>query len=677
MVRVRPYLLTVVATLAALLLMSLSQSAEAKRVRKTRTNLDTTPTASEVFLVTPEGETPLGLTPLKKVKLPRGTITLRFKKEGYRDLIETVEITRKRQSFVFNLIRIIKPATLEFMAIPEFHGAQLKVDGKVEGTIPATITVPPGRHQALVEKPGYTKWERWFTVAEAQKVTFDVVLAKAEAPKGSILVASTPSGADIRLNGAPRGKTPALLKDLPAGKYLVTVELKNYKAFTQTVIVSPGQETKVDAKLESDTGGMGTLKVQADVDGAEIFLDGDPIGPAPATKKVKAGKHVVEGRAEGFTKAMKEVQVKDGEITVVQLSLKEATAKSKASVRIIANVPGATARIDGGEAQPVPVVRNDLRPGTHFITVEARGYARWEKSVSLKPGELQEIVAKLDKAGKLIVRSKGGEPAEVFIGGKLVGKTPLIREDIKVGTYDLEIKRADGKIETRRVAIGTAKTVELNVGFNDREGQRPFPFSAQAIRVGAGAVDIHTGFPWLLGARISLGIFEQMDVTIGFKTAFNITNEFEFRYKYEILHMDAFSLGAQIGLGGGVGADDRSSFLMDIKALATIHIGQTAAITLRVGMNYYNERIAPENRVPTQDEIDKPVGDARERNNVLSFRLGLSVEAKITDRWNFFLTLEGDPVPPTGPGDRRRWLLQEQWMIDSQIYGVIGVSWIY
>ncbi len=665
----------------ALVILSLVPDASARRVRKTRTNLDTTPTAAEVFLVASEGETALGLTPLKNVKLPRGTITLRFKKEGYRDLIETVEIGRKRQSFIFNLIRIIKPATLEFIAQPEFHGGELKVDGNIEGTIPKTITVPPGRHQAEVHKPGYKPWRRWVTVQEAQKVTFDVTLVKAADPTGSILVASTPSGADIRLNGAPRGKTPALLKDLVAGKYLVTLNLKNYRPHTATVIVTPGKETKVDAKLESDTGGLGTIKVQADVDGATIFIDGDAIGPAPVTKKLKAGRHVVEGRAEGFSKAMKEVEVKDGEITVVQLSLKEATAKSKASVRIIANIPGAEARIDGGAAQPVPLVRNDLRPGTHFVTVVARGYARWEQSVTLKPGELIEIVAKLEKAGRIVVKTVGGKPAEVFINGKLAGKTPFIKEDIKVGTYDLEIKRADGKSERRRVAIGTAKTVELKIGFDDRSGQRAFPFSGQAVKVDSGGIDIHTGFPWLVGARITMGVFDDMDVSIAFRSAFNITNEFEFNLKYQFIGINSFALAAQLGLGGGVGADDRSTFLANLRALITMLIGQKAAITLRVGVDYYNERIAPEGRPANRDlnGTNKPVGDSTDRYNLASFRLGLSVEVKVSDDWNFFLTLDGDPVPlPSDrPRNRRRWLLQEQWMVDAQVYGVLGVSWLF
>lgn len=668
-----------IAALAVMFTAATSSDADAKRVRTTKTNVDTTPTAAEVFLVASEGETPLGMTPLKNVRLPRGTITLRFKKDGYRDLIETVEIGRKRQSFVFNLIRIIKPATLEFMALPEFHGAELKVDGKVEGTVPSTISVPPGRHQAFVKKPGYQTWERWFTVSEGQKVTFDVVLTKEVAPTGSILVASTPSGASIRLNGAPKGTTPGLLKDLVEGKYLVTVDLKNYKSYTATVIVKSGQEAKVDAKLESDTGGLGTVKIQTDVDGAEVYIDGEAAGPAPVSKKLKAGRHVVEARAEGFTKAMKEIDVKDGEVNVVQLSLKEATAKSKASVRVIANVPGAQVRIDGGEPEPAPLLRNDLSPGTHFVTVEARGYARWEMSINLKPGKLEEVVAKLDKAGRIEIDVDGPEPAEVFIDGKLAGKTPFIKEDIKVGTYDIEVKRVDGKTEKRRVAIGTAKSVALRIGFNDKEGQRGFPFSGQAINTSTGAVDMHTGFPWLLGARITMGVYDNMDVSVAFRSAFNVTNEFEVKLKYQFIAFNSFALAAQVGIGGGIGAEDRSTFLANVRALITMLIGQKAAVTLRLGMNYYNERINNENRTVVETPDDTPVGNAKDRYDLASFRLGLSVEVKVADDWNFFLTVDGDPVPLPGdrPRNRRRWLLQEGWSIDTQVYGVIGMSWLF
>ena len=69
-------------------------------MRTTRTNVDTTPTGAQVFLVTAAGETLLGLTPMTKVKLPRGMTTLRCAKEGYQDLVETVEITAMADAYL-------------------------------------------------------------------------------------------------------------------------------------------------------------------------------------------------------------------------------------------------------------------------------------------------------------------------------------------------------------------------------------------------------------------------------------------------------------------------------------------------------------------------------------------------------------------------------------------------
>ncbi len=97
------------ATLIALALsLCASSPALAKYIPTTRTNVDTNPPGATVYLVTPEGtETAMGLTPLQRTRLPRGLITLRFRLEGYQDLVETVEIKTRTLSFVFNPTPIV------------------------------------------------------------------------------------------------------------------------------------------------------------------------------------------------------------------------------------------------------------------------------------------------------------------------------------------------------------------------------------------------------------------------------------------------------------------------------------------------------------------------------------------------------------------------------------------
>jgi len=665
---------------AALLAAGWSADAQA-RVRTTRTNIDTSPTAAEVYLVAPGGERALGLTPLKRVKIPRGMVTLRFHKEGYRELVETVQIGRRRQSFVFNLVREVKPATVEFISAPEFAGGTVSVDGKPVGTVPTKASVPPGRHQAIIQKAGFVDWSRWFEVSEAQKVTFDVVMKSAEAPKGSILVSSVPSGAQIRVNGAPKGVTPTVLEGLAPDHYLVELELSGYARWSQTVTVEAGKRAVVDARLEATTAGKGTLKVTSDVEGTTVLLDGEEVGTAPLTKDgVTAGTHTVEGRAEGYSADRQQVQVRGGETTAVALGLAAATAKSRASLRVVCNVPGAVARIDGGEPQPTPLLRDDLRPGTHIVVVTADSYTRWEKTLTLQPGALKEVVAQLQQAGRLEVSAAGKGPAEVFLDGKLLGKTPLVRSDLPAGTYKLLVRRADGKTEEQTIAVGTAKPTVVHASFGSRQRvrHRAMPWSARAVDSGFGTVDMHSGWPWLLGARVNGGVIDGLDLGISFRSALDTINEFEGRVKYQFLDFRNFAMAAEGGIGFGVGANERNSFLMNVKLLASMAIAEKAAVTLRAETRFYSDRVGPE-YIGLTDQYNPQYKD---RRTVWQLLLGLSVEFRLAKHWNGFLTFVGDPVPaPRTNLDRpTRAMYTEGFMSgvgDTKAYGVLGASYLF
>ncbi len=658
--------LAALAAAAALLVSLLPADAHAQRVRTTRTNLDTTPSGAEVFLVLESGEQPLGVTPLKNAKIPRGMTTLRFKKDGFQDLLETIEVTWKTQSYVFNLLREIKPAQLEFIAASEFYGAKVFVDDQEVGVVPTSTSVPPGRHYVKVVKEGYEPWERWIDASEAQKVAFDVVMKKV-ARFGSLLVASTPSGAQVRINGAPRGVTPTVIDQLSEDNYLVEVVLDGYPSHSEQVRVTGGQRATINVDLAAGGGGVGRVRVSADVEGATIFIDGEDVGAPPVAQEVTAGKHVIEARAPGYTKDTREVEIGPGETLVVTLSLKAATERAKGSLRIIANVQGALVSVNGGPGVPAPHQQEDLSPGTHFVTVSAPGYATWQKSVTLPPGGSQEVVAELTKAGRLEVKAAGGA-AEVFINGKLAGKTPFLREDLEVGTYEVMVKRADGKQEEFTVAVGTAKPVSLNARFGAKDRRvrhRAMALSAQPIDRGYGTMEVMLGFPTLAGLRISGGLTDELELGLTYKSTFNVINEFEARAKYLVARSRAFAFSGEGGLGFGLGGEDRNSVFARATALGSILISERAAITARASLFMFTDRTGPETL-----EVDGEFPHL-DRDTGAQLLLGVSGEFRISKLWNVFFVVEGDPFK----GGRS--LYDQSWSADPLIYTNVGLSLLF
>jgi serine/threonine-protein kinase len=55
----------------------------------------------------------------------------------------------------------------------------------------------------------------------------------------------------------------------------------------------------------------------------------------------------------------------------------------------------------------------------------------------------------------------------VFLNGRLLGKTPLFKKSVPVGTHQLRIKGADGKRRTLSVRIEAGKTAQFKLALAD------------------------------------------------------------------------------------------------------------------------------------------------------------------------------------------------------------------
>lgn len=639
-------------------------------VYKTRTNVDTMPTGAQVYLVEGTTETFQGVTPMKLFRLPRGTIQLKFKKEGFDDLVQTVTIGTAVQTLLFNMARTIQPALIELTAGGEFAGATAEIDGKSIGPIPATARVAPGRHQVVVTKDGYQRWERWVEVAESQRSTLDVVLQKVEAQRGEILVTSNPSGATVTVNGAPKGVTPTVVEQLTAGPYLVEVALQDYVKASQTVNVEPGKRAIFDAQLVKEKGDTGELKILADIDDAVVYLDGEAIGKAPVTQgNVRPGTHQIEAKSPRGYYAEQAAEVRAGELTVVRLKMVLTAPPDKGTVRVVSTAPDAEGSLDNGEWKPLPTVFADVDAGSHVVRVRAAGFAAWSKTVQVERGQTLEVVAELGQAGRVEVETKDGREAELFLDGKPIGKTPF-SGDVPAGTHTLLVQREDGKQEEFQIAVSNERVVKVKAAFGadlpkETVAHRPMPFSARALSGGKGHASAIVSWPgWAFPIYLQAGggLGHDMDVNVQFRTAFDVINELELLYKWTFVDIGTFATGLEVGIGGGLGGSDRNSFTMRAAVKGSLMVSEKAAITAHAGFLFHTDRVGPE----TDDRTaDRDVG--------VRLYLGLNVEFMVSKNINVALMLQGDPLAGS------RELYNESFLEDPdpKLYFAGGLSFAF
>jgi len=87
--------------------------------------------------------------------------------------------------------------------------------------------------------------------------------------------------------------------------------------------VSPQRRREVEAELRKQEARIGVLVVSAKPEGAEVRVDGKPLGksPAPRVVRVSAGRHTVEASLAGYTPQSREVTARGRESIDVALEL--------------------------------------------------------------------------------------------------------------------------------------------------------------------------------------------------------------------------------------------------------------------------------------------------------------------------------------------------------------------
>jgi hypothetical protein len=140
-------------------------------------------------------------------------------------------------------------------------GADVMVDGQSRGVTPLALgELALGAHTIEVSHTGHDTRRRRVTLSERRRtrsVHFELrptsAITHATAAtnsKGSLQVASRPSGAQVFVDDNLIGTTPLLLSNVAAGPRHLRLELSGYKIWATSVQIEPSARSRVSARLE-------------------------------------------------------------------------------------------------------------------------------------------------------------------------------------------------------------------------------------------------------------------------------------------------------------------------------------------------------------------------------------------------------------------------------------------
>jgi TonB family protein len=131
-------------------------------------------------------------------------------------------------------------------------GATVTVDGQTLGITPLDVSeLSLGTHEVRVELKGHAPLTQEVSLtSDAPASEVRLALTRAAVAMGLADITSTPSGAQVRIDGAPAGRTPVRDYRLRAGNHVVEVTADGHERWSGGLIVREDRRARLDAPLK-------------------------------------------------------------------------------------------------------------------------------------------------------------------------------------------------------------------------------------------------------------------------------------------------------------------------------------------------------------------------------------------------------------------------------------------
>jgi hypothetical protein len=191
-----------------------------------------------------------GTTPVTILSVKVGSHTIKLEKYGYEAITRTVTVRAGETANTSETLTHLAQETGSISISSSPSGAAIYLNGIYKGTTPKTISsVEVGSHTIKLEKYGYEAVTRTVTVRAGETANTSETLTHLAQETGSISISSSPSGADIYLNGVYNGTTPATITGVPPGAHTLKLEKYGYVEWLTSVHIKPGVTESITAHM--------------------------------------------------------------------------------------------------------------------------------------------------------------------------------------------------------------------------------------------------------------------------------------------------------------------------------------------------------------------------------------------------------------------------------------------
>ncbi len=223
-------------------------------------------------------------------------------------------------------------------------------------------------------------------------------------------------------------------KFLPYGEHSISVSSSMYKNYEGVINVS-GEKVEQTINLQPN---FGSLHIDANVSGAEVYIDDVPKGKTPyKIDRLPLDAYNIMVFKDNYVAERFTLNISEARQYTKNVTLR----KNTADISISCSLQGAEIYIAGKLVSTAPW-RGELSAGTHKIEARKDGHRATVKTITVVRGEAQNISidAPTPKYGSLNV-SANQRDVQVYVDDALLGSAPNIFSNVLEGRHKVVFKK--------------------------------------------------------------------------------------------------------------------------------------------------------------------------------------------------------------------------------------------
>lgn len=123
--------------------------------------------------------------------------------------------------------------------------------------------------------------------------------------------------------------------------------------------------------------------------------------------------------------------------------------------------PGADILLNGEKKGATPLTIEGLQAGRYTLSIRKKDFAVWEEPVEIEALKLSEISVDLKTTYGSIAIESQPEGAEVFVGGRKAGETPLTIDRAETGARQIEVRKEGYTSWKQGIKVAAGEKVKL------------------------------------------------------------------------------------------------------------------------------------------------------------------------------------------------------------------------